>query len=332
MKKILLFIILIGCILITGCGKTSEKEVLKKITKKIEDAKSYHLTGDLEMLNNDDTYKYLVDVSYEKDDKYRVSLKNKINNHEQIILKNDEGVYVLTPSLNKSFKFQSEWPYNNSQSYLLQTLLKDIKNDKEKTFKSTDDGYVITTKVNYSNNKELVKQNIYLEKDLDFKEVHVLNKDNKVMIKMKFKDVDFKATHDSKHFAVKNNMETAVIDEKVKEVIKINDVIYPMYLPKNTKLVEQERVEKEKGERIISTFAGDKPFLLVQETVAKEDELVTIPVVGEPIFMTGTVAAMSDSSITWTIEGVDYYLVSDVMNEVELYDVARSISVMPVGK
>jgi len=38
----------------------------------------------------------------------RVSLKNKTNNHEQIILKNSDGVYVLTPSLNKSFKFQSD--------------------------------------------------------------------------------------------------------------------------------------------------------------------------------------------------------------------------------
>ena len=32
---------------------------------------------------------------------------------EQIILKNDEGVYVLSPNLNKSFKFQSKRPYNN---------------------------------------------------------------------------------------------------------------------------------------------------------------------------------------------------------------------------
>ena len=36
-------------------------------------------------------------------------------------------VRVLTPTLNKSFKFQSDWPYNNSQVYLLQTLLSDIQ-------------------------------------------------------------------------------------------------------------------------------------------------------------------------------------------------------------
>ena len=82
-------------------------------------------------MNNEDSHKYNIDVAYKEEDNFRVSLKNKTNNHEQIILKNSEGVFVLTPSLNKSFKFQSEWPYNNSQSYLLQTLVNDIKNDKK---------------------------------------------------------------------------------------------------------------------------------------------------------------------------------------------------------
>ena len=61
---------------------------------------------------------------------------------------------VLTPSLNKSFKFQSDWPYNNSQIYLLQPIMTDISNDKERVFEKTEDGYVITSKVNYSTEKD----------------------------------------------------------------------------------------------------------------------------------------------------------------------------------
>lgn len=86
-RRLLLFLILLFSLLIVGCRKTGEKEVVKDLTKKIEETKSYHLVGELEMLNNDDVYKYDVDVSYEQEDKFRVSLKNKINNHEQIILK-----------------------------------------------------------------------------------------------------------------------------------------------------------------------------------------------------------------------------------------------------
>ena len=136
-RKIFISILIIGSLLMCGCGKKDEQDVLKDLTKKIEETKGYHLTGDLEIVNNEDTYTYDVEASYSKEENFKVSLKNKTNNHEQIILRNSEGIFVLTPSLNKSFKFQSEWPYNNSQSYLLQPILKDIENDKEHTYKET---------------------------------------------------------------------------------------------------------------------------------------------------------------------------------------------------
>src|SRR5574344_49903 len=159
MKKILLLLISVS-VLLVGCGKGSD-EVLKKLNAKL-DIGSYYMEGKLEIVNNDDTYQYDVNVSYKKDDNFKVSLNNTINNHQQIILKNADGVYVLTPSLNKSFKFQSDWPYNNSQIYLLQTILKDIQNDNSRTVEQVDDGYTITTNVNYPNNKKLVKQIIIL--------------------------------------------------------------------------------------------------------------------------------------------------------------------------
>jgi len=182
----------------------------------------------------------------------------------------------------------------------------DIKNDKEKEFAVNDNGYVITTKVNYTSNKELVKQKIYLDKDINVTEVHVLNNENKVIMKMKFNDIDLKTTYNKNHFALKDNMETAVVDENVKVVGKVDDVIYPMYMPKNTKLINLERVTKENGERIISKFSGDSSFMLVQETAIKEKEMVTIPITGEPLILTGTIAALSDSSITWTRDGIDF--------------------------
>ncbi len=86
-------LILFGC---TGCGKYSANDVVKDLTKRIGNAKSYQLTGELEILNNDDSYHYDVTVSFQKDNMYKVSLTNTANNHEQIILKNDEGVYVIT--------------------------------------------------------------------------------------------------------------------------------------------------------------------------------------------------------------------------------------------
>ena len=79
----------------------------------------------MSIVSNEDTFTYKVEASKSKEGYYKVSLINQTNNHEQVILKNKDGVYVVTPDLNKSFKFQSDWPNNGSQSYLLDVLLND---------------------------------------------------------------------------------------------------------------------------------------------------------------------------------------------------------------
>ena len=53
--------------------------------------------------------------------------------------------------------------------------------------------------------------------------------------------------------------------------------------------------------------------MLVQETAIKEKEMVTITITGEPLILTGTIAALSDSSITWTRDGIEYYIVSKIL-------------------
>ena len=330
MKKILL--VLVACLLLVGCGNYSSKDAQKDLEKKINNLKGYNLTGLLEITNNDDVYKYDVEASYAKDDKFRVSLKNKTNNHEQIILKNTDGVYVLTPSLNKSFKFQSEWPYNNSQTYLLQTLLSDIQNDSKKTFKQTKDNYVFTTSVNYPNNSDLVKQNIYFDKKLNPKKVEVMNKSGDVLIKMTFKHVDLKAEFKDKYFALEENMEAAKTEDTTETVSKIDGDTYPMYVPENTKLASKDTVDLENGQRVIMTFEGDNPFMFVQQTATSTDDLAIVSVYGEPFQLATSVAAVSDNMISWVSNGIEYYVVSDNMSETELMNVANSVSTMPVSK
>ena len=107
---------------------------IKKYKKLLNDNSMYKLTGEMDIVSNEELYHYNVTVDYMEGDYYKASLVNKDNRHEQIILKNENGVFVVTPSLNKSFKFQSEWPYNSSQAYILSSLLKDLENDSNVTF------------------------------------------------------------------------------------------------------------------------------------------------------------------------------------------------------
>ena len=45
-----------------------------------------------------------------------------------------------------------------------------------------------------------------------------------------------------------------------------------------------------------------------------------------------TYGVMTDDSLTWSSNGIDYYIVSDVMNQDELIEVASSISAIPTMK
>ena len=286
------------------------------------------IIGELEIINNEDTYTYDTEVSYRAENQFKVLLKNKTNGHEQIILRNDEGVYVLTPSLNKSFKFQSEWPYNGSQSYLLQLLIKDINDDNEKTIENIEEGYIITTKVNYSNNEELTKQKIYVNKDNNITKVEVFDNNEKVKIRMNFANIDLNATFDDNYFKLENSMKTSSTDETVSS---IDEIIFPMYVPDNTYLSKQDKVFLNDGERVILTFAGDKPFTLVQETV-KENTGLNVISTGELEMISDSVGYVSDSAISWISNGIEYYISSSALTQKELLSVAKSMSVMPVGK
>src|SRR5574344_1036221 len=234
-KKVIILLLLVISLFMIGCGKNN-KNVISKLENHIKDATAYHMKGNLEIVNNEDTYVYDVDIAYRATDLFRVSLKNTNNNHVQILLKNADGVYVLTPSLNKSFKFQSDWPYNNSQIYLIQNIIDDINNDKDRTMETVDKIYVITSKVNYTNNPNLKKQKVYIDKNMDIKKVEVIDAENTVLMKMEFNKIEMNHNFDDSYFKLETSLN---VDAETNFKESIDKVIFPLYIPSNTFLESQ---------------------------------------------------------------------------------------------
>ncbi len=359
MKKIFLCLIA-TCLFLTGCNSHNEKEVLNEFKNIVDNTKSYYLEGDMELVNNEDVYSYTIKVSYKEGDFYRIELKNKINNHEQLILRNSEGVYIVTPSLNKSFKFQSDWPYNNSQVYLLASLLDDIENDSEKSFESVNNEYIFTSNVNYPNNEKLIKQKVYIGKDYLPTRVEVLDNDNNVQIKMKFNKIDLKTEFNDTYFDLNavlnteepkkeetnnnstnepsetqepdNVSEEQTEEKKTKKTATIEDIIYPMYLPAGTYLTNEQRVTTENGERLILTFSGDSSFTLVEETTSYSSPAEIIPTTGSIELIGSSIAVINDTGANWFDRNIEYSVYSDTMSKSDLIQVVKSISVLPVSK
>ncbi len=323
MKKVLL---LLGCVLLlTGCGKTSEDKLIKKFESDVNSSKSYTLSGSLDILNDEDTFNYNVEVGYKKKDLYKVRLVNTTNNHEQLIIKNNDGVYVITPSLNKSFKFQSEWPNNSSQAYILSSLLNDLKNTDNKNYTTDGDYLTIQSNVSYPNNPDLSYQKLYFDKDYNLKKNEVYNMDNKLRIRFVISNIDYKANLDDNYFSVESSVDPNCCSQD-KESAALDEIIYPLYIPSDTYLSGKETISTDQGNRAILTFAGSKEFVLIEEPTIASGEFETIPVYGDPIMMNGTVGALSGNSLYWTANNVDYYLAGTDLSTEELLSVASSIS------
>ena len=62
MKKII--VLMISLVLLSGCGKKNNENQIEKFEKNVSNAKSYILKGNMELLSNEETYTYSIEVNY----------------------------------------------------------------------------------------------------------------------------------------------------------------------------------------------------------------------------------------------------------------------------
>ena len=146
---------------------------------------------------------------------------------------------------------------------------------------------------------------------------------------MNFEKIDLSATYKNDYFDLNANMKSAETATTSKE---IEDVIYPMHVPANTYLKSQDTINLDDGERIILTFAGESPFTIIEQTVTVTDDYEMTTVYGDPELLVDTIGSVTTNSVSFISNGIEYYAVSEVLDQNQLLEVAKSISVLPVGK
>lgn len=201
--------VLVLSVLLAACGKKDAAAVVKDLNEVVGEMESYQGAGVMTLHTGDTPQQYKVEVWHQKPSYYRIALTNAKKDVTQIVLRNDEGVFVLTPSQNKSFRFQSNWPDNQGQVYLYETLIRSITGDTTRQFADEKESYVFDVAANY-NTHALVRQKIWLNKsDYAPKQVEVSDSNANVVVDVKFDSFKFGTEFEKDAFDMQRNMTAA---------------------------------------------------------------------------------------------------------------------------
>ncbi len=320
-------------LVLAACGEKTQEDVVGELQKKLEEMTGYKAKAEMSMNTGEEEQKFNIDIWHQKEELYRVALSSESDEKgSQIILKNEDGVFVLTPSLEKSFKFQTEWPDNGSQPYLYQSLVEDVIADPEATFETTETDYIFRTKTNYQSNNNLPYQEIHFDKE-DYTPVlvRVLDKDDNALVEVNFTSFELNPTFNEDDFSMDKNMASsdtsapASAGAEEETADNVLEVVMPEFTA-GAEVMEQREVDLENGKRVILTFEGDKNFTFIQE---RSDAVTTLnapqEVEGDIVNLGYTLAALSENKIEWNYNGVDYTLASDELTREELIQVAQSV-------
>ena len=330
MRLRLISLLVILSVLLAACGSASQEKVVKKLGQQWGEGKGYELTATMEMkTGSGEPRVYDVNVWHTKPDFYRVTVTEKTDNVTQMIVRNEEGVFVVTPALRKTYKFQSEWPKQNSQAYLIGGLAQDLMEDKKAVMTEKDGEYIFEAATRNADKTGLPSQKVIVDKETMLpKSVVIMDENQEENIMIDFKNIDLNAAHKKEEYAVEKfseneENEVAAADIEDKEF----QTHYPTAQLENTELVDEKTVQEDGVERIILTFEGDKAYTLMQQPALTGNSVLPVFAPGDLADLGFTIGAITDNSISWEKDGISFFIASTKLTREEMMEVASSMSV-----
>ncbi len=325
MKKIILMILTILSVLVlSGCNNS--KDTKESFLDMVSNSQGYKVDGLLETFFENGRKQNDFNVYYKQPDNLKVVLQSVENNDKQIILKNNEGVYVLVPSVNKNFKIKSSWPTNASYPYLLQSLAKDIANDNEAIITETETTYTVQTKTKMHTEADAISQKIIFSKETNLPtEVLVYENDGDLFMRCVFKNIDLEHNVTDEEFDVEKSMTTAYLTFGENGLVFNNRLFaLPTYCPEGLTLKSNENVKEGEDARAVMLFTGESNLTIVQEMINYQEEMVSSIENGDVVMMAGNIGILTDNYIKFVFEGIEYTVASNNLSIQELLNVSSS--------
>lgn len=316
-KKILLMVLLSVCLFTTGCKQ--KKNYVETFPERVNKLESYKLKGKLESNFPSGTKESNITVYYQKPNLFRVELVMPNCLEKQVIIKNNDGVYVLLPSLNKNFKVSSDWPLTSSYPYLLQSLSKDIIADENATKEILEDTTTITLEAKLFDNASKTKQKIVFDNKTGYpNKVSIYKEDNTPIMNFTVESIETDIKLDQNLFVNEVTMQTLkeLYDENKKEFDR--SLTYPTYCPTGLTLKDEITTGTKDNKRILLTYGGPSFVTIVESYVSSHDNIKTEYVNGDICIMGGIAFIVGATSVSFYENGVEYLVASTDTNKLDL--------------
>ncbi|WP_339060960.1 DUF4367 domain-containing protein [Tepidibacillus marianensis] len=333
-KWLLMAIVMIFMVFLSGCGSKDSGDVVGDLEDQLADLNSYQAVGTMKIQTGETVQEYDVQVWYKQPHFYRIALNNANTKVTQIVLKNDDGVFVLDPAIKKSFRFKSDWPESSGQPYLFESLVKSVVDDKDRVFTKEEGNYIFQVKANYQN-QTLTVQKVWFDKDLQPVKVEIYDPNEVKLVEMSFSKFEFDSKFDKDAFEMTRNLEgwnPSSLPAMKNVEDKSFGIIEPSYIPTGVKKQDLQVVTKNDDRKVVIKYTGEFSYSLIESrptarlASAPEGSASDIVDLGYGL---GVMTEMSETrSLSWTYDGIEYQLTGDLPTE-EMVAVAKSVLIQP---
>lgn len=319
--------------LLSGCGSPSQGAMVSKLKSQTQtlEQQNYTSTAMMTVQSDNSSQTYFVRTNYEGPNEYRIELGDSNKSINQIIVRNQSGMYIVSPSLQKVFRFNGNWAQNQGHIYLYDQILQQvIQSAGSKAVKMTRGNGTYTFEMPVTPASDVVaKEKVEVDqKTLKPEQVILYDKQNTAVVLIKFTSfqtgVKFdKADFDPYQLASSGTAKTTAAAEQSQFGYILPSVLF------NDKLAV---AEPEAQDDYVLRYTGPYAFTLSEFRPSPgPDGLPSAQLVdlyGVPALET---TAGNAKQLLWIANGVEFSLVSSHLTDAQLTAIAMS-TLGQVGK
>ncbi len=293
--------------LLAGCGPLGSSGMVKQLQNFSQSLHTYQSTALMTVNGVGASQQYYVETWYEAPDHYRIALGNDNKEISQIIVHNEKGTYLITPSAKKVIRFQGNWAEQQGQLYLYQTTLKDIVATNPLHYRTEKESITFDWKPVSVSPYAAVEQLSMDRKSFFPQSLVFLDKQQKPVLSIRYTSFKKGVTFRPSAFSSEQTTTLKPLEWPVNASQQGFGVIEPSWIPARDTLQD----ESEQNGVVFIRYNGAKPFTIIENRPKSgaidlgSGELLTLN--GLPAIWTGNGAA---HQLYWINQNVEYTMTS----------------------